>query len=93
MEIGEYIKQQRRARDWSLSDLEQVAGLSNGFLSDVENGKSDPSLNSLQLIAKAFDCGAGDLLVAAGYTVTPISVRHVTVTFRIDAAGNVTVAE
>lgn len=69
MNIGEYIKLERTTRQWSLRDLsERCGGLSIGFISDVENGRSDPSLRSLTAIAKAFDMGAGDLLVLAGYT-------------------------
>lgn len=88
MRIGEYIKALREQRKWTLRDLGAAAGnLSIGFISDIERGRSDPSLTTLHRIAKAFDLGAGDLLVGAGYTVRPIALdvladRTVKITLR-----------
>lgn len=81
MDIGIFIRQQRMLRTWSLSELgKRAGGLSKGFLSAVENGKSDPGLASLQAIAKAFDMGAGDMLISAGYTVKSWKIVQSTIT-------------
>lgn len=90
MKIGEYIKALREQRKWTLRDLGAAAGeLSIGFLSDIERGRSDPSLTTLHRIAKAFNLGAGDLLVGAGYTNHPIALdvlaaRTIRVTLRFN---------
>lgn len=76
MNIGEHIKRERSARNWSLNDLAQRAGVSKGYLSTLERGEVDPSLSHLQFIAKAFDMGAGDLLVWAGYTFNQKMTTH-----------------
>lgn len=97
MRIGEYIKALRQQRGWTLRDLGTEAGeLSIGFISDIERGRSDPSLTTLERIAKAFNLGAGDLLVGAGYTNHPIALdvladRYVKVTLRFH--GNLITSE
>lgn len=52
--VGQFIRNERKARNLTLADLSRMTGLSVGFLSSVERGKAAPSLNSLQKIAKAF---------------------------------------
>jgi len=49
--IGEYIRVLRQARDWTLLDLAERAGLSVSFLSDIERGRTTPSIESLDKIA------------------------------------------
>lgn len=71
MQIGEYIRNLRMTNHMALRDLAAITGLSVSFLSDIEHQRSEPSLASLELIAKGFDLGAGDMLVDAGYTVRP----------------------
>ena len=69
MNIGDYIKQQRQSRNWSMDQLSHISGVSKTHISNIENGHSDLTLNMLQFIAKAFDMAAGDMLVEAGYTI------------------------
>src|SRR5262245_47233741 len=89
MTIGEYIRTLRQHQGWSLRDLSARAGdLSISFLSDLERGRSDPSLTTLQLLSKAFDLGAGDLLVQAGYTVHPEYEMLRTATVKVVLSGN-----
>ena len=68
MRIGAYIKRLRTELGLTQGQLGQRAGVSVSFLSDIETGRTDPSLRTLQAIAETFDLGAGDLLVDAGYT-------------------------
>ncbi len=89
--IGEYIKLSRSQRGWSLRELsDESGGLSISFLSDLERGRSDPSLKTLIAIGKAFCMGAGDLLTQAGYTVYPIypAVRTAQVKVTLFADGS-----
>jgi transcriptional regulator with XRE-family HTH domain len=92
MNIGEYIKQQREGRDWSLAQLSEKAGhISKGHLSMIERGQTDPSLSVLRSIARAFGMEAGDLLVAAGYTVNPKSTEPTTIVITIQ--GNASIVQ
>lgn len=52
MELGERIKQRRTDLRWTQDVLAQKAGLSKGFLSDVENGKRNVSAESLLDLAR-----------------------------------------
>lgn len=50
--VGQKLKQRRDELNLSLRALGAQTGLSAAFLSQIERGKSNPSLNSLQRIAK-----------------------------------------
>ena len=73
MHVGQYIKHLRLVKEpsWTLEKLGALTGLSVSYLSDIERGKADPSLESLAKLGNAFNMGAGDLLVGAGYTTNP----------------------
>jgi transcriptional regulator with XRE-family HTH domain len=45
--IGKRIRAAREAVNWTQDDLVRASGLSKGFISDVENGKSNLSVASL----------------------------------------------
>ncbi len=53
--IGQKLKQRRDELNLSLRELGAQTGLSAAFLSQIECGKSNPSLHSLQNIAKILD--------------------------------------
>lgn len=61
IKIGEKIKELRKERKMTLA---QVAGdrLSKGMLSLIENGKAQPSMESLQHIAKQLDIDVSELM-------------------------------
>lgn len=63
--IGPGIRRLRRALDLTLADVAARAGVSAPFLSQVENGRSRPSMKSLQRIADALDTTAVQLLASA----------------------------
>lgn len=94
MQIGAYIKGLHESSGWSMSELARRAGISKGNLSKIEAGEVDPSLSTLQCIAKVFGMGAGDLLVAAGYTINervPITrAVHLSIVFKADGSTIVT---
>lgn len=73
--VGAYIKHLRTLREWSLRDLGRMAGISASTLSRIENGE-DFMFSHLESIAMMFGLGAGDLLVAAGYTATETKSRN-----------------
>jgi transcriptional regulator with XRE-family HTH domain len=51
--IGQKIKERRQELKMNLRDLGEKTGLSASFLSQIENGLTEPSINSLQKIALA----------------------------------------
>lgn len=63
--IGPGIRRLRRALDLTLAEVAARAGVSAPFLSQVENGRSRPSMGSLQRIADALDTTAVQLLASA----------------------------
>ncbi len=65
--LGEKIKAARIEQHFSLSQLARAAGLTKGFLSQVESGRSNPSLASLVKIAKALGVSS-TVLLAEGDT-------------------------
>jgi transcriptional regulator with XRE-family HTH domain len=62
MKIGTLIREKRRDLGWSLRELGERAGVTAGFLSQVENDQVSPSLNSLQSIATAMQVPMFSLL-------------------------------
>ena len=51
--IGERVRQERRARKWTLADLGSRTGIKAPNLSRLEKGKHSPSLDTLMKVADA----------------------------------------
>ncbi|MEW2067041.1 helix-turn-helix transcriptional regulator [Streptomyces sp. NPDC007346] len=64
--LGEYLREQRRAAQLSLRQLADAAGVSNPYLSQIERGLRKPSAEVLQQVAKALRISAETLYVRAG---------------------------
>lgn len=69
MSLGEWVRKARQARGLTLAALAQESGLTKGFISQVESGRSNPSLESLGRLAEALGVSAAELL-GAGYGTT-----------------------
>lgn len=52
-DVGEEIRNLRRARDTTLAALSEHTGLSQGYLSQIERGISRPSIKALHAISRA----------------------------------------
>lgn len=65
-DVGDYIREQRRAAQVSMRQLAKAAGVSNPYLSQIERGLRKPSAEILQQIAKALRISAEQLYVQAG---------------------------
>jgi len=65
-DLGDFIRDQRRAAQISLRELARQAGVSNPYLSQIERGLRHPSAEILQQIAKALRISAEALYVQAG---------------------------
>lgn len=57
--VGAEIRAMRRAQNLTLADLASASSLSVGFLSLVERGQKQPSLDALQRISKALSVEIG----------------------------------
>jgi DNA modification methylase/transcriptional regulator with XRE-family HTH domain len=66
-ELGERLRAARLSKGRSLSDLANTVGVTKGYLSRLEGGKSKPSAETLTRIAKALQLELGPLSVLAGY--------------------------
>jgi transcriptional regulator with XRE-family HTH domain len=64
--LGDYLREQRRNAQLSLSPLADAAGVSNPYLSQIERGLRKPSAEVLQQVAKALRISAETLYVRAG---------------------------
>lgn len=60
--LGERIKERRKSLGWTQQTLCDKTGLSKGFLSDVENGKTSVCVDNLVEIAKALSVSVGHLV-------------------------------
>lgn len=64
--LGSFIRDRRKAAEYSLRDLAEKANVSNPYLSQIERGLHTPSVRVLKAIATALNVSAESLLVQAG---------------------------
>ena len=62
MKLGERLREIRKEHRLTLKDLSQKAGLSIPYLSNVERGGVNPSFDTLQKVAAAYNMAVKDLL-------------------------------
>lgn len=60
--LGERVRALRRSRSWRQDDLAQHAGLTRTYISNLEKGKKNPSLRTLEILAVALDKTPAELL-------------------------------
>jgi transcriptional regulator with XRE-family HTH domain len=74
--LGDRIRSCRQARGWTLEELAAKAGVSKGFLSDLENNEQkNPGVNYLRLIAGALGVTLHYLTTGHGSTATGVEVK------------------
>lgn len=49
------VWQLRTAKGYSLRELEEISGVSKTTINNIENGKANPTIETLLLLAKALD--------------------------------------
>ena len=74
LELGRRVKQERLRRGMTLKDIEAKVGISATHLSEVERGKSSPTVGVLEKIARALGTRAALLIDAAAGL--PVSQTH-----------------
>lgn len=62
MNIGDILKNRRNELGLSLAKLRDLTGLSKSTLSDIENGKSNPKIDTLEKICDALNIEIKDVL-------------------------------
>jgi transcriptional regulator with XRE-family HTH domain len=60
--LGERIRQLRTDRGWRQIDLAEETGIHENYVSDLELGRKEICLRTLQTVAVAFEMKAADLL-------------------------------
>jgi transcriptional regulator with XRE-family HTH domain len=61
LQLGMRIKYLRKKRNWSQEDLALEANVNTKYLSDLENGRRNPSLLILERIAIALNISISEL--------------------------------
>jgi transcriptional regulator with XRE-family HTH domain len=62
LRLGQRIQRLRAARGWAQSDLAAHSGIGRQFISDLENGKQEPRLRTLEDLANSFDMTVSQLM-------------------------------
>ena len=84
--LGRELRRRRRMLDKTMQDVANEAGLSVGFISQVERGISSPSLASLLSIAKALNASIEDF-VAQPEPSKAVSRQAERVTYSVGTGG------
>ena len=67
-EFGSFIRKLRKEREMTIRQLELYSGVSNSYLSQLENGKRGiPSPDIIKKISKGLKVDYNDLMIKAGY--------------------------
>lgn len=67
--MGAKLRERRRALNLTLDEVARRAGLTKGFISDVERDQTSPSVASLLAICEALGISVGTLFEGAGKAV------------------------
>jgi transcriptional regulator with XRE-family HTH domain len=69
-ELGEFVREQRKARGMSMTDAANASGLHHSYWSYLEAGKyHNPRPAHLQLVAEVLEVPVEDLYGMAGYEI------------------------
>lgn len=60
--LGKNLKRIRSAKGITQGDIVRKLGLGRGFISNIENGKANPTLSTITKIAKAIGVSVGELM-------------------------------
>ena len=60
--IGDNIRKYRKIKNITQKELGETIGISNTYLSDIETGRTNPSIKTLKKIAKGLEIKYMELL-------------------------------
>jgi SOS-response transcriptional repressor LexA len=76
-DFGEFLLRKRKEMNLTLKDLENLSGVSNAYLSQIENGKRGiPSPEILEKLAYPLEIGYNELMRRAGYVKLPSTISY-----------------
>jgi len=62
IQLGKRIREQRKKRRWTQSEMAAYLGLRRGHISDLERGRREIGLLILQIVATGFETTMANLL-------------------------------
>ena len=62
LQLGKNLKRIRTEKGISQGDIVRTLGVSRSFISNIENGKTNPTLATIAKLAKALDVPIEDLI-------------------------------
>ena len=62
VQLGNRVRSLRRDRGWTQVEMAEMLGVDRSYLSEIENGKKDPSLRVLKTLADGFNLSLSQLL-------------------------------
>lgn len=60
--LGKNLKRIRTEKGISQGEIGRILGVDKGFVSNIENGKTNPTLATIAKIAKAIGVSVGELI-------------------------------
>lgn len=60
--LGKNLKQIRESKGLTQGDIAKELGVSRGYISNIENGKMNPTLATIENIAKAIKVSMDELI-------------------------------
>ncbi|RFU13901.1 XRE family transcriptional regulator [Rhodobacteraceae bacterium W635] len=63
VDLARRVRELRKARDWTLEQAAQKAGLARSTLSKIENGQMSPTYDALKKLAKGLDISVPQLFM------------------------------
>lgn len=60
--LARNLRRLRQARDWSQEELAHHADIHRTYVSDLERGRRNPSIEVIERLAKGLDVKLGELL-------------------------------
>ena len=61
-QLGQNMKRIRAKKGMSQSDIARALGVDRGYISNIENGKKNPTIATIQKLANALGVSANELL-------------------------------
>ena len=62
MSLSERLRRSRKKLGLTLKDVNELTGLSVSFLSEIERGKTNPSIETVQKLANCYKVSVSDLV-------------------------------
>ena len=97
LDLGARVRELRKARDWTLEQAAQQAGLARSTLSKIENGQMSPTYDALKKLAVGLDISVPQLFTPPSkgqvngrmaVTRTGEAVEQITTTYEHDLLAN-----